>query len=314
LILLPLLFGLMFVLIALVSGNNLSVCTGALIGSRISSKRTGISIAVLGFALGLFLQGAFLKKGVVAILPVSSAPLLIIVLSIAIAVFLLSDKLRVPQSLSINFTSMLLGMSIALHNVVNWYFLALIIAFWVLVPLASIFSMPFIMHYVERATQKGSVWKKVHAIKLLLVVVSFFTAFTLGANTLGFLYEALPSFGISMYKLVVAIAAIIVGGVFLSGGEVRRVGNDIISMRYLNSIMSQAVSAIEVEVATLFGVPLSNTQTFTASLYGIGYGYKTRLMKKKPAYTILFMWIGGALLSFALSFALVSLASISGII
>ena len=311
-ILLPLLLGLMFVLIALVSGNNLSVCTGALIGSRISSKRTGISIAVLGFALGLFLQGAFLKKGVVAIVPVSSAPLLIIVLSIAIAVFLLSDKLRVPQSLSINFTSMLLGMSIALHNVVNWYFFALIIAFWVLVPLASIFSMPFIMHYVERVTQKGSVWKKVHVIKLLLVVVSFFTAFTLGANTLGLLYEALPSFG-SAYKLAVAIAAIIVGSVFLSGGEVRRVGNDIISMRYLNSIMSQAVSAIEVEVATLFGVPLSNTQTFTASLYGIGYGYKTRLMKKKPAYTILFMWVGGALLSFALSFALVSLASISGV-
>ena len=78
-------------------------------------------------------------------------------------------------------------------------------------------------------------------------------------------------------------------------------------VRYLNAIMSQLVSALEVEIATLFGVPLSNTQTFTASLYGAGYSYKARLMRKKPAYVIVTIWLASAILSFLVAFAMARL-------
>ncbi|MEM3180814.1 MAG: inorganic phosphate transporter [Candidatus Micrarchaeaceae archaeon] len=300
--LLFLLLALAFALIALVSGNNLSACTGAVIASGITSKRTGISIAILGFIAGLVLQGSLLKKGIEAIMPVYSSMLLVEIFAIAIIIFLIADRFRVPLSLTIIFTSMLAGIGFGLNMHVNLEFLFLIGAFWVAVPLASVLLMPLLLHWLTRRLNKGRVWSKVHAIKVSLIVVSFLTSFTLGANTIGLLYSSLPV--AATYKLAVSVLAIIIGSIFISHGEIKRLGEEIVPLRYVNAVISQLVSAVEVEIATLFGVPLSNTQTFTASLYGAGYGYKARLMRKKPAYVILSIWFASAALSFMLAFAL----------
>jgi len=301
-----LLLALAFVLIALVSGNNLSVCTGALVASRITSRKAGILLAILGFVLGLLLEGPMLKKGVEAVMPVASPLLLVEIFSIAIAVFLLADRFRVPLSLTIVFTSMLVGVGLGLSTHVNWYFLMLIAAFWVLVPFVSLFLMHPLLDYLTKRTERGHIWKEVRIIKASLVIVSFFTSFTLGANTIGLIYASLP-YGAESLKLLLAVAAIIIGSAFFSQGEIRRVGDEIVPVRYLNAIMSQLVSALEVEIATLFGVPLSNTQTFTASLYGAGYSYKARLMRKKPAYVIVTIWLASAILSFLVAFAMARL-------
>ncbi|MGC8628749.1 MAG: inorganic phosphate transporter [Candidatus Micrarchaeia archaeon] len=298
--------GLAFALIALVSGNNLSACTGAIIGGKITSKKTGIAIAILGFILGLILEGAFLKKGVETILPVKNELLIAGVFSIAILVFLLADKTRVPLSLTISFTSMLIGLSVGMGAPINWYFILLIFAFWIFMPLLSLFSLPGLMSYFTKRLKKGSIWNKVAAMKVLLIIISLFTSFTLGANTIGLIYASVP-YGNELAKEAVAIAAILVGSIFLSEGELERIGNEIVPLRYLNALLSQLVSSIEVEVATLFGVPLSNTQTFTASLYGIGYGYKARLMRRRPAYAIISVWTLSAALSFLLAFLLTKL-------
>ncbi|MEM3781357.1 MAG: inorganic phosphate transporter [Candidatus Micrarchaeaceae archaeon] len=300
-----LLLALAFVLIALVSGNNLSACTGAIISSGITSKRAGILIAILGIVAGLVLQGSFLEKGIEAVMPISSSRLLLEIFVVAIAVFLLADRFRVPLSLTIVFTSLLAGIGFGLNTHVNLEFLFLIGAFWIAAPLASLLLMPVPLRLLTRMLNKGSIWGKVHAIKISLVVVSFLTSFTLGANTIGLLYSSIPAY--AAYRLAVSILAVIVGSVFISRGELKRIGEEIVTLRYINAAISQLVSAVEVEIATLFGVPLSNTQTFTASLYGLGYGYKARLMRKKPAYVILSIWFASAVLSFVLAFLLAKL-------
>ncbi|MGC8676421.1 MAG: inorganic phosphate transporter [Candidatus Micrarchaeia archaeon] len=304
-LLLLLLLALSFVLIALVSGNNLSACTGAIIASRITSNRTGIGIAILGFVSGLVLQGSLLKKGIEAVMPVSSSVLLAEVFAIAIAVFIIADRFRVPLSLTIVFTSMLAGIGLGMGSSVNWYFIVLIASFWVFVPLASVLLVPLLLRWLIEHTRNGHVWSRVRAIKFSLIIVSFLTSFTLGANTIGLLYSSIPAS--ALYKLAVSIAAIIVGSIFISKGEIKRLGDEIVSLRYVNAIIAQLVSAAEVELATLLGVPLSNTQTFTASLYGAGYGYKARLMRKKPAYVIVTIWLTSAILSFLVAFAMARL-------
>ncbi len=302
---LVILLALFFVLIALVSGNNLSACTGAIIGSRITSKRMGIAIAIAGFVAGLALEGTFLKRGINALMPVENNLLLSEAFAIAIAIFLLAHRFRVPLSLTIVFTGMLAGFGFGMGMNVNALFIALIAAFWIVVPLVSLFTMKPLLHYFTRKLRKGHLWKRVSQIKLWLVIISFFTSFTLGANTLGLLFASVPfSY---WYKLATAALAIIIGSIFLSEGELRRLGNEIVSIRYLNALLSQAVSALEVEAATLLGVPLSNTQTFTASLYGVGYSYKARLMQRKPAYVIVSIWLASVLLSFLVAFMLAKL-------
>ncbi len=235
-------------------------------------------------------------------MPVQNTVLLSEAFGIAIVVFVLADRFRVPLSLTIVFTGMLAGFGFGMGKGVNLEFIGRIAAFWILAPLFSLFTMKPLLQYSTNALRRGHLWRKIRQIKQWLVVISFFTAFTLGANTLGLLYSSIPFS--NLYKLAIASLAIFIGSTFLSEGELRRLGNEIISLRYLNALLSQAVSALEVEVATLLGVPLSNTQTFTASLYGIGYSYKARLMKKKPAYMIVTIWIASIILSFLLAFAL----------
>lgn len=289
-------------LIALVSGNNLSVCTGSLIGSRITSKKVGILIAILGFSLGLILEGSFLKKGVEALLPNTNETNIIWLFIIAIAAFVIAHNFRVPLSLTIVFTSMLAGIGLGVTGHINLAFIALIAFFWIAIPLLSFAILPPLLKAFSKNLERGNLWRKVKELKLLLIVVAFFTSFTLGANTIGLIYASVPTRGIA--KLGISLLAIVIGSVSLSQGELRRIGYDVLPLRYLNALLAQLVSAIEVEIATLFGVPLSNTQTFTASLYGAGLGYKARLIRAKPAKVILGIWLTSAIASFLIGLAI----------
>jgi len=288
-----------FILIALVSGNNLPVCSGSIIGSRIVSRRNGVLITIIGYALGLVLEGDMLRNGVHAVLPFKSEQSIIIAFTVAIFVFLIAHKMRVPQSLSVNFTSILLGISMAMHLPINWLFLSFIILFWIIAPIISIIAMRPLMHKTYSLVKKKKIWPTINLIRLLLILFSFFAAFTLGANTLGLLYATMPK---GLYSLLAALLGIIFGSLLLSSGELRRIGNEIISLRYINALNSQIISVLLVELAVLLSIPLSNSQTFIASIYGSGLSYKNRILLKSPIKSIAITWIGGALASFALAY------------
>jgi len=288
-----------FILIALVSGNNLPVCSGSIIGSRIVSRRNGVLIAIIGYILGLVLEGDMLRNGVHAVLPFKSEQSIIIAFTVAIFVFLIAHKMRVPQSLSVNFTSILLGISMAMHLPINWLFLSFIILFWIIAPIISIIAMRPLMHKTYSLVKKKKIWPTIKLIRLLLILFSFFAAFTLGANTLGLLYATMPK---GLYSLLAALLGIIFGSLLLSGGELRRIGNEIISLRYVNALNSQIISVLLVELAVLLSIPLSNSQTFIASIYGSGLSYKNRILLRSPIKSIAITWIGGALASFALAY------------
>jgi len=288
-----------FILIALVSGNNLPVCSGSIIGSRIVSRRNGVLITIIGYVLGLVLEGDMLRTGVNAVLPFKSEQSIIIAFTVAIFVFLIAHKMRVPQSLSVNFTSILLGISMAMHLPINWLFLSFIILFWIIAPIISIIAMRPLMHKTYALVKKKKIWPTIKWIRLLLILFSFFAAFTLGANTLGLLYATMPK---GLYSLLAALLGIIFGSLLLSGGELRRIGNEIISLRYINALNSQVVSVLLVELAVLLSIPLSNSQTFIASIYGSGLSYKNRILLRSPIKSIAITWIGGAFASFALAY------------
>jgi len=288
-----------FILIALVSGNNLPVCSGSIIGSRIVSRRNGVLIAIIGYILGLILEGDMLRNGVNAVLPFKSEQSIIIAFTVAIFVFLIAHKMRVPQSLSVNFTSILLGISMATHLPINWLFLSFIILFWIIAPIISVIAMRPLMHKTYSLVKKRSIWPTIKLIRLLLILFSFLAAFTLGANTLGLLYATMPK---DLYSLLAALLGIIFGSLLLSGGELRRIGNEIISLRYINALNSQIISVLLVELAVLLSIPLSNSQTFIASIYGSGLSYKNRILLRSPIKSIAITWIGGALASFALAY------------
>ena len=214
-----------FILIALVAGNNLSVCFGGVIASRVISRRTGVLLTVLGYTSGLLLQSGFLSNTITLLLPSSSMLVIDVALVISIAIFIVSQLKSVPQSLSITITAVLVGVDIAMGVAINLDFIAYIAIFWILMPIICFAFVMALMKALRRDTIKRNIWTYVSAVKLLLIVSSFFVSFTLGGNTIGLVYNLMPS---GSYTTIIIIIAIIFGSVAFNAGPLRKVGNEII--------------------------------------------------------------------------------------
>ena len=298
-----LIYPLLFLLVALICGNNLSACSGAIISGGVVDRKTGITIAVAGYIAGFLLEGNLLRTGLIALMPVQSEVLVVIALVVALIVFIAAHLVRIPQSFSITFAMAIIGISLAYGDVSDLHFVSYMIGFWVVSTVVVIFGVLASMRILRDSLIKANIWRSIRNIKLLLVVASFLTAFVLGANTIGFLFVAVEGITNSLYSEIIVLIAMVLGGFLLSSGELRTIGSDIIPVRYLNALVTQSASVIIVEMATVFSIPVSNTQVFTASLYGAGLGYKTRLIRKRPMFDIIIAWVLTALVSLMLGFA-----------
>ena len=282
-------------LTAMVSGNNLSAAVGTLIGSRILSRTGGVLIGIAGFSAGLVIQGGSLHGTARTLIP-GSDPLIVYALSVALAIFILATYLRVPLSLIMALVGTSIGMSIRLGYSLDSTLVLIIILTWVAAPLVSIF-LAFTINRAFIKSRPGNIWRFALSMKLALIVVSFLTAFTLGANTLGFIEQVSGLHGFSVLYLIVGIVA---GSVFLSRGVIKRVGQEMYLMRYTNAFVSLVVSSVLVEGATVFGIPLSNTQTLTSSVFGTGLSYRNKLMEMRPFLITVATWVASPLIGLAL--------------
>jgi inorganic phosphate transporter, PiT family len=276
------------VLVAQVSGNNLSACTGAVISSRMVSRRTGLWIAIAGYSPGLMIEGPAMRAAFTRLMPNSTEPLVMTALGTGIVIFLIAHLNRVPQSLSQTFAAVILGIGAARHVAVDRLFVLMMLVFWICAPILSIVLIVFLMRFSRRIVNERNVWDTIRKVKASLLVFSFFAAFALGGNTIGFVYAAVPY---DPRTLLIVVLAIIVGSTLFSTGELRRIGNEIVAVRYINAITAQFSSIVLVEVATLLGVPLSYTVVFTSGVYGAGFSYKHRLLTAKSAGTIATSWL-----------------------
>lgn len=287
------------VLIALVAGNNISSCTGAVISSRIVSKRNGIALAAVGYALGLILQGSNLHLGVLALAPGVGESAVLAALLSSTLVFIASHFKKALQPLSIVFAGSLLGAAIGSGITPNAGFLLLLALFWIIAPAISLFVTLLISRGKQKKEEKH-VWRSLAELRLLLIVISFITAYTLGANTFGFVYSAIG--GHSIYLLGLFIVAAVAGSFLFSSGQLQTIGNKIMALRYRNAMNTQLVSSVIVEIATLLGVPLSNTQAFAASVFGSSLSYKERLLGVRTMRYILSSWIISLIASFVMGY------------
>ena len=214
--------------------------------------------------------------------------------------FVVAHLARVPHSLSQTLAAALLGIAAARHAAVDPRFVRTMLAVWLGAPVASIALIGLLMRLSRRMINERHVWATTRNIKVVLVGLSFLAAFALGGNTIGFVYAAIPD---DPRHLLLALAAILAGSILFSAGELRRIGYEIVPMRYINAIAAQSSAIVLIVLATLFGMPLSYTVVFTAGVYGAGFSYQHRLLKAGAARTIAYSWLAMLLAGFLLGYA-----------
>lgn len=285
-----------FIAVMLVSGNNLSACIGPIVGSRIVSKRFGQTIGALGFSAGLLLQGGTMTKTVGVLLPDSNAELRAAALMVAVLVFIAADVVRVPLSLNMSLVGLLAGLSIGGKISASSIFASEVALMWFFAPLISI-ALSFYLVKWLKSSWPTNFWNRIQTYKVLLIILSFSSAYVLGANTLGLVAA---TGGFDLLTMLAAIIAIFVGAFFFSGGVMRRISQEFYLMRYVNATATLVTSTLLVEIATLFNIPLSNTQTTASAVLGTGLSYRTKFVSLKPYLTIILSWIVAPTFSFAI--------------
>ncbi len=285
---------LVFLAVALVAGNNLSACVGPAVGARIISKRTGALLGLTGFSAGLIVQGSGMSHSVATLLPNSTIELQVIALLVATAIFGVANYARVPLSLSMSLVGLLAGLSFSQGITTSLTYLSGVASMWFIAPAVA----ALISFYMIRIINKRKVidiWRRIRFYKALLIVLSFTTAFGLGANTLGLI---VATAGFNLITVAVAVGGIFVGTFYLAEGSIRRMSQEFYLMRYSNAVVVLATSTILVELAAFLNIPLSNTQTTAAAVFGTGVSYKAKFMSLKPFLVIIAGWVLAPLLSF----------------
>jgi inorganic phosphate transporter, PiT family len=293
---------LVFLAVALVSGNNLSACVGPAVGARILTKRTGSFLGAAGFVTGLLVQGWGMTNSINNLMPNASIGLQAEVLAVAIAIFFVALIARVPMSLSMSLVGLLAGVSLANGLTSQLPYMTGVVAMWFVAPAAAAIIAFYLIRLINSRKAKN-IWNRIRFYKTLLIVLAFTTAYGLGANTLG-LIVATGSF--NWATVPAAVAAIFVGAFFLGEGAIRRVGEEFYLMRYSNATVALAASTVLVITASFLNIPLSNTQTTTAAVFGAGMSYKSKFLTLKPYLTIIVGWVVAPLLSFAIGYFLIS--------
>jgi PiT family inorganic phosphate transporter len=192
---------------------------------------------------------------------------------------------------------LLAGLSIRTYLEIDNFYITTVILMWFLAPAVSAIAA-FCILKISNRTYSPNVWRKERIYRILLLIFSVLTAYALGANTLGFIV-ALEGF--NALTLLIAVFGIFVGSVYFSAGEIRRVGQEMFQLRYSNAFAALLTSMVLVECATVFGIPLSGTQTLSTAVVGAGMSYRTKYMSLKPFLVILLGWITVPLLSFVIA-------------
>ncbi len=284
-----------------VGGNNLSACCGPLIGSGMVNRRTGVMVAIIGYILGLALEGPKLFRVREIFLPIDTATGTFSILLASLIVFLGGELSKIPLSLSKALTGAILGVSIALGTFDNSGYLALILAFWFLVPLVATALGVLLVGLDDRLSPRN-LWLKLSLLKTGLLVVSFLSAYVLGSNTLGLIAGIV--YNQTLYATVVVGLGAVLGTFILGRGALRRLTEGIFSLRHPNAFFSQLIGSATVELANQLGVPLSITETVSSGIIGSGLARRMRMMNARNVFLIISSWIISPAAGFFLAFAL----------
>lgn len=275
------LLGAATLLILFVSGNNASACVGNLIGARVVSLRSALALEVIGVSAGLGFQGNSMVSAAVNLSDGISQLLITMIIGVTAALFVGAHYVRIPVSLTYVLPMLLVGVSLSFGS----YFLHMLVL-WTLAPLAALLITPVFTKKLAAVSLKN-VWSKVQISKALLLVTSFLFAFVLGANTVGLIVGVE---GFNFISVSFAVAAVILGTLFFSAGEIRRISIDVFNLGYTNAMSSMLSATILVEISTLIGVPMSNTVLQTTGVISAGMSYKDKFFSLKPFVLIIASW------------------------
>ncbi|MFZ3577469.1 inorganic phosphate transporter [Virgibacillus sp. DJP39] len=275
------------------------------------------SIALLLCAGGI-LAGAILGSGeVVETLSESLVPsefittqVVVIVLLSAAGTLFITNLMGIPLSTSEVTVGAIVGAGLSLH-VLNLKTLAVIVAFWFIVPVAAFLASYLFSKgggFLKKKRSKPLSPKLTKLAGPVLIAAGCLEAFAAGANNVGNAIGPLvgagivaPGFGVLTGGIIMALGVILLGGNIIETG-----GKRIAKLSLSKGITVSGVSGMLVMGATVLGIPVPITQVTTSAIVGTSAAEKGVQIWKQPLIRLIIsIWVISPLLSMVVAYCLV---------
>ncbi len=274
-----------FLVVAISVSNNMGVIAGPASSSRVIGSKTLALIAIGGLVIGLLSEGwKFFRK------PYSSMhwPYNALLLIIGIALLLILTAGGFVTSITQVFLGVYIGYLLSegrLSSVAN---VGTVFLYW-LVTFASSISITYV--FTASLSRCKGIVKNLYALKLTSIILVLLTAYTLGANTLGFVVAFTDAWGVP--TALSAVVGIAVGTTLLGGRRgVSRLGTQFYGLRYLSSVAPYISTLTLTEIGTQFSIPLPMSISIFSGILGSALAMKVRLISRRKVLMYMLMsWI-----------------------
>ncbi|KAA6451912.1 inorganic phosphate transporter [Bacillus swezeyi] len=299
-----------------IGASGAAATMGIAYGSgAVRKRRIALWISGIGVFLGAVIGGGEVVKTIGSgIIPSSilNVNIVVIILGAAAVSLFLANMTGIPLSTSEVTVGSIVGVGVAFQAVFTDK-LMLIVVYWLIIPIIAFF-LAFLIGQLIKGTERKLKWlkkKKWSRVLIVLVILTgFLEAFSAGmnnvANSVGPLVGAgLLSIGSGTFLggLFVAIGAICLGSRVIETN-----GKKITDLNLLQGSAVSGLGAVLVIGASLFGIPVPQTQITTCSIIGIGLSEKGKaIFRKGVIVKLMKVWVVSPVFSLVISYSLVKI-------
>lgn len=295
------------------AANSLATAVGA---RALSLKNAIILICIFG-TLGGVLQGHHviktIGKGIVPLDQLGSREAITIAVGASFSAgfwAFVACWRKLPISTSHSIVGAVAGAGMCLGAPVKWEKFGQIFLCWILTPIGAAFFAVIIYWFLRYVLVRFFPARSApQVIKFLLISSGCYVAYSWGANDVanatGILRNIVPVPPVGL--AVIGMAAICFGAATWGSRVIETIGGGITQLVPIMAAAAQIASAINVNIYTVLGIPVSTSHSIVGAVLGVGLIHQARLVRFPVLLEIVFSWavtplIAGLIAYFAVFF------------
>lgn len=277
----------------LLGANDSANVLGPVIGSGIFAAKHLTMLSAASCFVGALVLGksSVLVNSQLSHVGTSESALLYLVVSAIALLYLLRG---IPVAITQIIVGVSAGVGIVNRNL-EVRMLFFVVLGWFLTPLVSVLAGLTMYRLVASLFNSiKSIYLKALLLKFSLQLFTIYSAFSLGANSVGKFTGALYSAGFRMEWLLILGAFALTLGMLTFGQKIAQtVARAIVPLDDFSAFVCLASSSVVIYLFSLIGLPISPSHAVVSSIVGIGYARGVSLRDERIVKMIVLSWVVG---------------------
>lgn len=222
-----------------------------------------------------------------------------VILTIGSGLVITSVLTDYPMPTAFTIVGAVIGSGIGFGNAINWSKLAVVLGFWLMIPVFSLLVAYSLARLMRRYIPKEG---SERLINYLLIFSGGFVAYTAGAASVGLAVGPLQSTGFDMASLLLlGGSSILIGSWMISPRIINAVAYDYSNVGPRRSVAALATAGVLAQIGIQIGSPVSFNLAIVAAVIGSGLVEGAHNKSDEKIHRTLAAWVGAFLLSVLLT-------------